>query len=74
MRLDPLTTLNSLLLAIPSSALAFERLGVATHGNESKTLQEICADKGISMDEFHREMDGLDWTRESPTIEDSARS
>ncbi len=66
MKLDADTTLVSLLSAVPSSALALSRLGIATDGNERKTLQQVCADAGIGFEEFLRAMEEIDWNKESP--------
>ncbi len=74
MRLDPQTPVANLLLAIPSSALAFHRLGILAQGNENKTLQELCTDGGISVEDFLRAMHEIDWSKESPAIEDADRS
>lgn len=74
MRLDPHTTVANLLAAIPSSALAFDRLGIIAQGNGSKSLQEVCADGGVSMEDFLRVMNEIDWNRESPLVEDPNRS
>ncbi len=74
MRLDPQTPVANLLVAIPSSALAFNRLGILAQGNESKTLQELCTDGGISMEEFLRAMQDIDWNKESPAVENPDRS
>ncbi len=74
MRLDPHTTVASLLVAIPSSALAFNRLGISAQGNRSKSLQEVCADSGVSMEDFLRVMNEIDWNKESPLVEDPNRS
>lgn len=72
MRLDPHTTVASLLAAIPSSALAFKRLGIVARGNESRSLQQVCTAGGVSMEEFLRVMNEIDWSRESP-LEDPDR-
>ena len=74
MKLDPRTTVASLLVAIPSSALAFNRLGIIAQGNEQKSLQEVCTDGGISMEEFLRIMNEIDWNKESPAAADPNRS
>ena len=73
MRLDPQTKVASLLLAIPSAALAFNRLGIVAQGSENKSLEQVCADGGISMAEFMRVMNEIDWNDESPG-EDSSKS
>jgi hypothetical protein len=65
MRLDPRTTVESLLRAIPSSALVFEKLGIKADGNRKKSLQEVCTDGGIVLEEFLRELDEIDWEKES---------
>ncbi len=70
MKLDPDTTVASLLVAIPSSALVFDKFGIAADGNEDRTLQEVCTDTGIGFEEFLQAMDEIDWSEESPISED----
>ncbi len=65
MKLDPDTTVDSLLAAIPSSALAFDKLGIPIAGNKDKTVQEVCAERGMEFREFLRAMDEIDWETES---------
>ena len=74
MRLDPHTTVARLLIAIPSSALAFTRLGIPTGGNESKSLQQVCKDSNIGMERFLATLDDIDWNLESPDLADRDRS
>ncbi len=64
MKLDPQTTVGSLLRAIPSSALVFERLGITVGQSEGENLQEVCTRHGISLEEFLRAMDEIDWNEE----------
>lgn len=66
MKLDPETTIRSLLAAVPSSAVALDKLGVGVDGNEDKTLQQLCMEKGMQFEEFLRVMDDLDWEKETP--------
>lgn len=61
MRLNPETRLASLLSAIPSSALALKKFGIAADGNEEKTLQQVCADGGVDLEVFLQAMDEIDW-------------
>lgn len=65
MKLDPDTKIGSLLRAVPSSALAFEKLGIATAGNDDKTLQEMCVETGVKFQEFLSAMDEIDWDAET---------
>lgn len=65
MKLDPQTTVGSLLRAIPSSALVFDKLEIKIEGNEKKTLQEVCAHRGIGLHEFLGQLDQIDWENES---------
>jgi hypothetical protein len=65
MKLDPDTTLGSLLTAIPSSAGVLRRLRITPDGNEHKTLEQICQDHNIAFDQFLRAMDEIDWEEES---------
>jgi hypothetical protein len=67
MRLDPDTSVSSLLAAIPSSAAVFTQFGIALDGNERKTLGQICADHGIDFERFLRAMNEINWDRESPS-------
>jgi hypothetical protein len=70
MRLDPQITVEGLLRAIPSSALVFEKLGIKADGNQKKTLQEVCTDRGIGLEQFLRELHEIDWEKESLEGED----
>lgn len=65
MEVDPSTTVATLLAAIPSSTQAFEKLGLRTAGNESKSVQQVCADEGIAVEQFLRAMDEINWNAES---------
>ncbi len=65
MKLDPHTTVASLLIAIPSSALVFDRLGIVADGNEGKSLVKLCSDYNVSFERFLAGMDEIDWTHES---------
>ena len=69
MRLDPEISVARLLTAIPSSALAFGKLGIAVQLDETKSLQQVCADRGIAVEEFWRAMDAIDWNQEAPSNE-----
>ena len=69
MRHDPQTKVASLLVAIPSAALAFNRLGLIAQGNENKSLEEVCRAGCISLEEFMRVMNEIDWNNESPREE-----
>ena len=69
MRLDPKTTIASLLTAIPSSFLVFDKLGIAISGNEAKALGDVCSEFGIQFERFLKEMDGIDWNEEVPPSE-----
>ncbi len=71
MNLDSDTKLSSLLSAIPSSTLIFDKLGIVVAGNQNKTLQHVCADAGIQFEEFLRAMDEIDWEKETPQHRDS---
>jgi hypothetical protein len=73
-RLDPKTTVANLLTAIPSSFLVFNKLGIATSGNEAKALGDVCSEFGIHVEEFLKEMDGIDWNEEVPPRELSRNS
>lgn len=65
MKLDPQTTVSSLVRAIPSSVLVFDKLEIKLEGNENKSLQEVCADRGMGLEEFLRQLDEIDWEKES---------
>ena len=66
MKVDPETTVSNLLAAIPSSVAVFEKLRIKTIGTENKTLEQVCADHGIALQQFLRAMDEIDWHAESP--------
>lgn len=65
MQLEPDTRIGSLLKAVPSSAVAFKKLGIPIDGNEHKTLQAICMERGVEFQEFLRAMDEIDWDAET---------
>ncbi len=65
MRLDPETLVSNLVLAIPTSVVVFDKFGVSLEGNDDKTLQQVCRDRGIQFDAFLRAMDEIDWSEES---------
>ncbi len=65
-KLDPETTIGSLLAAIPSSALALEKLSITVAGNQNKTLREVCVEEGMQFQNFLRVMDEIDWEKETP--------
>ncbi len=71
MKLDPQTTIADLLRALPSSALVFEKLGIHPTNKENTSLQQVCADRGIDLAEFLRELDEIDWEKESLGGQDS---
>lgn len=66
MKLDPETTIGSLLAAIPSSAVVLNQLRIPVAGNEDKTLQQVCMRQGMQFQEFLRIMDEIDWEKETP--------
>ena len=69
MQLDPKTQLRALLIAIPSSALVFSKLGIPTQGNEGRTLEDLCAEFGVSFESFLKGMEEVDWSDEAPPSE-----
>lgn len=66
MRLDPDTLVSSLVEAIPTSVVVFDKFGVPLDGNNDKTLQQVCRDRGIDFERFLRAMNEIDWSEESP--------
>jgi hypothetical protein len=66
MKIDPQTAVGSLLVAVPSAAIVFERFGIQVDENEKKTLQAVCTEHDIAMKEFLHAMDEIDWNGESP--------
>jgi hypothetical protein len=64
-KLDPQTRVASLLLAVPSARIIFDRLGIAVRGNDNQTLQQVCMDSNISLEDFLSTMDEIDWNEES---------
>jgi hypothetical protein len=74
-KLDPNTTVASLLVAIPSSRVVFEKLGIrSVSDNENKTLVQLCADCGITFEEFLLRIDEIDWHKEPNNSSLSRRS
>jgi hypothetical protein len=66
LRLNPRTTVASLLAAIPSSAVVFNELGITTERSGGKSLEEICSANGIEIEKFLRALDEIDWEDEAP--------
>lgn len=64
-RLEPQTTVGSLLRAIPSTAIAFEKFEISTGESAEKSLHDVCVHRGIALEEFLRTIDEIDWTEES---------
>ena len=64
MRLNPTTKLGSLLIAIPSASSVCDRFHITLSGNESKTLEEVCAEIGITLTSFLEALDHIDWEKE----------
>lgn len=65
MNIDPNTTVGKLLEAIPSTAAVFDKFGMRTSGSDEKTLDSMCADYGIHVQEFLDGIDNIDWNEES---------
>ena len=64
MRLNPNTKLGSLLLAIPSASSVCDGFHIMIPGNESKTLEELCGESGITLTSFLEALDHIDWENE----------
>lgn len=64
MKLDPKTKLASLLTAIPSAAAVLKKFHIPISGNEDKSLDELCAEHGITFDVFLKGVNELDWNEE----------
>jgi hypothetical protein len=64
MRLNPNTKLGSLLVAIPSASGVCDGFHIAISGNEGKTLEEVCAETGITLASFLEALDHIDWENE----------
>lgn len=73
MKLDPNTTVGNLLRAIPSSAAAFQVLGIAVAKKQTQTLDDVCGEAGITFDQFLIAMDGIDWEEETPLSHEAVR-
>jgi hypothetical protein len=71
MRLDPDTLVRGLILAIPTSAVVFDKFGISLTGNEDKTLGQICANRRIRFEEFLHALDEIDWNEELPEARDT---
>ncbi len=61
MEINPNTTLNRLLAAIPSARGVFERFHVQIGGNGDKTVKQICGEAGIPFASFLRALDDINW-------------
>lgn len=66
MKLDPNTKVASLLAAIPSSTIVFDKFKIGLDSAHEMTLQQVCAQAGIEFDDFLRAMDDIDWHEEPP--------
>jgi hypothetical protein len=64
MNLDPDTTVSGLLRAIPSSAIVFDNFKISVSASDERTVEKICADHGIRLEDFFRALDNLDWNDE----------
>ncbi len=65
MKLDPDTTVATLLAAIPSSMLVLKRFGILS-GDENKTLRQVCEARGIEFEQFLSAMNEINWKKELP--------
>ncbi len=68
MKLDPQTAVASLLAAIPSAAVVFDRFGIQLDQDEKKSLQAVCAEHEVSLRDFLQAMDEIDWDPEKPVV------
>lgn len=66
MKLDPNTKVASLLAAIPSSTIVFDRFKIGVDSACEMTLQQACTAAEIEFDDFLRAMDEIDWHQEPP--------
>lgn len=73
MKVDPNTTVGNLLRAIPSSAVAFEVLGITVANQQEQTLERVCQQAGISFDKLLETLDGIDWEAETPLVRETRR-
>lgn len=64
MKLDPDTTVAGMLAAMPSSAVVFERFGIPADLGEKTSLQQVCANCGVRLEEFLQAVDEIDWSSE----------
>jgi hypothetical protein len=64
MTLDPKTKVGNLLEAIPSAAAVLEGFDIFTSGKEDKTLDELCAERGIAFEALLKGMNEVDWNDE----------
>ncbi|MGA8598989.1 MAG: hypothetical protein WB676_30095 [Bryobacteraceae bacterium] len=65
MKLDPETTVATLLAAIPSSMSVLKKFGIVS-GDENKTLRQVCDAHGIDFDRFLSAMNEINWKKEVP--------
>lgn len=61
MRLNPNTRLAALLVAIPSAAVVLENLHIPISDNEDRSLQELCTEHAITVEEFIERLNNLNW-------------
>lgn len=73
MKLNPDTTVARLLVAIPSSASVLEKFGIEVSGTEERSLQELCRERGILLEEILRAIDELDWNKEFKDVSAARR-
>jgi hypothetical protein len=66
MKLDPNTIVASLLAAIPSSAIVFDRFKIGLDSAREMTIDQACASAGIEFADFLRAMDEINWHEEPP--------
>lgn len=73
MKLNPDTTVARLLGAIPSSASVFERFGIQASSAKEKTLEEVCKEQGVVLEELLETIEALDWANEFNGVSASPR-
>jgi hypothetical protein len=64
MKLNSNTTVARVLAALPSSAAVFDGFAIRTDHPAETTLETVCTNSGVHVEEFLRALDEIDWNYE----------
>ncbi len=64
LNIDPNTSVGKLVLAIPSSVAVLTQLGISPQFDRDRTLQDACTEHGLTVEDFLRALNAVDWDQE----------